>query len=133
MKLMKEKILAYLANHPKTRKRYIAADLGTYHLNNEFMHAMRELQTEGKIDYESVNDFANMEFYDLWFICDPSHMTAKERTIQQVRAGLTEPGCPDYVRECPYIGRGSESGACCSPKWYDCEHWEKVFQEWEKA
>lgn len=65
---MKELILEYLRNHPESRKRYIASDLGVWQCSKVFLTAMTELEQEGKIKATYHHEPENMEFYDTFSV-----------------------------------------------------------------
>lgn len=69
---MKEKILNYLMEHPESRKRYIAANLGVWQCSTEFLAAMCELEQAGLIKSTYHHDLANMDFYDTFSIVEKS-------------------------------------------------------------
>lgn len=65
---MKEKILDYLRNHPESRKRDIAYELGVWQCSTEFLASMCELEQQGyiKSTYHRIPE--NMEFYDTFTV-----------------------------------------------------------------
>lgn len=68
-KLM-EKILIYLYEHPHSRKRYIAKECGVWQCHVDFLSAISNLNALGLIDYQTINDYGNMEYYDEWYLTD---------------------------------------------------------------
>lgn len=66
---MKEKILAYLNRYPGARKRFIASKIHSP-VNGIFLHSFSELEDIGFIQRVTINDPANMEFYDKWYLTD---------------------------------------------------------------
>ena len=68
MKKIMEKILIYLYKFPYSRKRYIAKAIGLWQCNVNFLHAMNSLNDMGLIDYRTIRDIGNMEYYDEWYL-----------------------------------------------------------------
>lgn len=71
MYTLEEKIMLWLCNHPGARKREIAGAMQMWHLSNAFREAMRNLENDGVIRYETYSDPAQMELYDKWFVVAP--------------------------------------------------------------
>lgn len=65
---MREKIIAYITEHPGCRKREIAYGLQIWQCNGTFLHTMSELSLNNVIRYETYHDPAQMEYYDKWYI-----------------------------------------------------------------
>jgi len=66
---MKEKILTCLNRWPGARKREVATEIHCP-VNGTFLHSFSELEDIGFIHHVTVNDPANMEFYDKWYLTD---------------------------------------------------------------
>ena len=64
---MREKILAYLHDHPGARKREIAGHLHIWQCNSDFLLLMGLMADTGQIRYETYRDPAQMEYYDKWY------------------------------------------------------------------
>ena len=67
---MKENILYCLDRWPGSRKREIASSLRVWQCDKIFLDTMSKLEKEGLIRRHPVNDPANMEFYDKWYLTD---------------------------------------------------------------
>lgn len=65
---MREKILAYLRDHPGARKREIAGHLHIWQCNSDFLLLMGLMTDTGQIRYETIHDIGNMEYYDKWYV-----------------------------------------------------------------
>lgn len=65
---MREKILAYLREHPGARKREIAGFLHIWQCNTDFLFLMSLMESTGQIRYETIHDPAQMEYYDKWYV-----------------------------------------------------------------
>lgn len=70
---MEKKILAYLNRWPGARKREIAGFLRIWLCDKVFLDTMSELKNNGLIQYVTINDPANMEFYDKWFLTEAGY------------------------------------------------------------
>ena len=70
---MKEKILACLNRYPGSRKREIASSLRIWLCDKLFLDTMNELKHDGLIKYITINDPANMEFYDKWYLTEAGY------------------------------------------------------------
>lgn len=70
---MKEKILACLNRWPGSRKREIAGFLRIWLCDKVFLDTMSELKNNGLIQYVTINDPANMEFYDKWYLTEAGY------------------------------------------------------------
>ena len=66
---MKEKILACLNRYPGSRKREIAMEMRCP-VDGMFLCSFAELEDIGLIQHVTVNNPANMEFYDKWYLTD---------------------------------------------------------------
>ena len=65
---MKNEILKILNENPKgMRQREIAGMLGIWLCDKEFLNSISELKTSGEIYFINHIDFANAEFYNIWF------------------------------------------------------------------
>ena len=64
---MREKILAYLRDHPGARKREIAGHLKVWQCSFDFLATIDDLYEDGLIHYETHIDPAQMEYYDKWY------------------------------------------------------------------
>ena len=60
---LKNEILHYIMNNPGCRKRTIAAAMGIWQCDTQFLAAMCELEQEKMITSELFRDPANMDFY----------------------------------------------------------------------
>ena len=67
---MREKILAYLRDHPGARKREIARHLGIWQCDSDFLLLMGLMADTGQIRYETHSDPAQMEYYDKWYVIE---------------------------------------------------------------
>lgn len=67
---MKEKIFAYIKEHPGCRQREIASDLRVWLCSKEFLDALQTLDLENRIYSVAYHDSANMEFYLQWYVAD---------------------------------------------------------------
>ena len=65
---MREKILAYLRDHPGARKREIAKHLHIWQCDTDFLLLMGLMESTGQIRYETIHDIGNMEYYDKWYV-----------------------------------------------------------------
>jgi len=66
---MKEKILACLNRYPGARKRFVASEIHCF-VDGTFLRAFSEMENDGLIQHVAINDPANMEFYDKWYLTD---------------------------------------------------------------
>ena len=64
------KILNFLSNHPYSRQRVIASRCHLWLCDEYFLDALHNVYKAGLIDCEYRHDFAQMEFYNLWFLTD---------------------------------------------------------------
>ena len=69
---MKEKILACLNRWPGSRKREIATEIH-YPVNGIFLRTFSEMENNGLIQHVTINDPANMEFYDKWYLTEAGY------------------------------------------------------------
>ena len=69
---MKEKILSCLNRYPGARKRFIASEIH-YPVNGTFLRTFSELENNGFIQHTTINDPANMEFYDKWYLTEAGY------------------------------------------------------------
>ena len=67
---MEERILEYLTNHPGARKREVASFLEIWLCDSTFLATFFELEMQGLIYAVHVQDNANLEFYDTWYVED---------------------------------------------------------------
>ena len=67
---MREKILAHLQAHPGARKREIAHCIPCWQCDFDFLATFDDLCEDGLIRYETIKDFANMEYYDKWYLVE---------------------------------------------------------------
>lgn len=67
---MEERILEYLKRVPGARKRDIADELGVWVCNGLFMCTMNELLHKNLIKRKFHNDYANMEYYDTFYVVE---------------------------------------------------------------
>lgn len=67
---MKDKIIAYLMEHPDSRKRSIAYALGIWQCEVQFLAAMCEMEQAGVIKSTLHKDPANMEWYYTFRVTD---------------------------------------------------------------
>ena len=67
---MKEKIYAYIKEHPGCRQREMASALNVWLCSKEFLNALMALDLEIRIYSVTYQDSANMEFYLQWYIAD---------------------------------------------------------------
>ena len=70
---MEEKILACLNRYPGSRKREIAGSLRIWLCDKLFLDTMNKLKNDGLIKYITINDPANMEFYDKWYLTEAGY------------------------------------------------------------
>lgn len=63
---MKQKIVAYVKAHPKSRLREIGAGLGVWHCS--LIKDVHELVGAGILTVEQYSDPANMERYNLYSV-----------------------------------------------------------------
>lgn len=66
---MENKILSCLNRWPGSRKREIATEIRCP-VNGTFLRLFAELENNGLIQHITVNDPANMEFYDKWYLTE---------------------------------------------------------------
>ena len=69
---MEKKILACLNRYPGARKRFIASEIHSP-VNGIFLRAFSEMENAGLIQCVTINDPANMEFYDKWFLTEAGY------------------------------------------------------------
>ena len=69
---MKEKILACLNHYPGSRKREIAIEIH-YPVSGNFLRVFSEMENNGLIQHVTINDPANMEFYDKWYLTEAGY------------------------------------------------------------
>ena len=69
---MEEKILACLNRYPGARKRFIASEIRCF-VNGTFLCAFSEMENTGLIQRVTINDPANMEFYDKWYLTEAGY------------------------------------------------------------
>jgi hypothetical protein len=86
--LMRQILLA-LRNDPYTRQRYIASACHVWLCSERFLDTMQYMFKCGLIDCVSVNDPAQMEYFNLWYLTDDG-----ERAIMTIenRKGDNENG-----------------------------------------
>lgn len=65
---LKAKILIDIVSHPGTRLRYIGSRIHYPHI--KLLLIMDELEKAGKVKVVHYQDFANMEFYNEWYIAE---------------------------------------------------------------
>lgn len=70
---MEEKILSYLNRWPGARKRSIARGAKIFSVNGEFLRTMSKMENAGLIQRITINDPANMEFYDKWYLTEAGY------------------------------------------------------------
>ena len=70
---MEEKILSYLNRWPGSRKRSIARGAKIFSVDGEFLRTMSKMENDGLIRRDTVNDPANMEFYDKWYLTEAGY------------------------------------------------------------
>lgn len=69
---MEERILACLNRWPGARKREIAKEIHCF-VNGTFLRAFSEMENAGLIQHVTINDPANMEFYDKWYLTEAGY------------------------------------------------------------
>lgn len=69
---MKNEILACLNRWHGSRKREIATEIH-YPVNGNFLRAFSEMENNGLIQHVTINDPANMEFYDKWYLTEAGY------------------------------------------------------------
>lgn len=69
---MEERILACLNRWPGARKREIAKKIHCF-VNGAFLRAFSEMENAGLIQHVIINDPANMEFYDKWYLTEAGY------------------------------------------------------------
>lgn len=69
---MENKILSCLNRWPGSRKREIASEIHCF-VDGTFLHLFSELEKNGLIQRITVNDPANMEFYDKWYLTEAGY------------------------------------------------------------
>lgn len=70
---MEKKILAYLNRWPGARKREIASSLQIWLCDKLFLDTMSKLKNDRLIKSITINDSANMEFYDKWYLTEAGY------------------------------------------------------------
>lgn len=63
-------ILKFLEKHSYSRQRAIASRCHLWLCDQCFLDALHKVYKEGLINCESRHDFAQMEFYNLWYLTD---------------------------------------------------------------
>ncbi len=70
---MEKKILSYLNRWPGSRKRSIARGARIFSINGELLRTMSKMEKDGLIQRVTINDPANMEFYDKWYLTEAGY------------------------------------------------------------
>ncbi len=70
---MEKKILSYLNRWPGSRKRSISRGARIFSINGELLRTMSKMEKDGLIQRVTINDPANMEFYDKWYLTEAGY------------------------------------------------------------